>query len=66
MSRSVAAIALAAILAGCVAAPPAAPVGVAYVAPSYAIPAPGYEWRYHPYHGWGWWHASYGWHRGWR
>jgi hypothetical protein len=66
MFRSLAAVALAAMLGGCVAAPPTVPVGVAYVAPTYAIPAPGYEWRYHTSYGWGWWHAHYGWHRGWR
>jgi len=47
---------------GAVYAPPA---GVVYVAPTYAIPGPGYSWRYHPRYGWGWWHPHYGWHRGW-
>lgn len=55
------------MLGGCVvAAPPGHPAGVAYIAPTYAIPAPGYEWRYHRTYGWGWWHPHYGWHRGWR
>ena len=76
MSRILASIILAATLGGCVVAPspyapPAGlaytpPVGVAYVAPTYAIPGPGYLWRYHPHYGWGWWHPVYGWHRGWR
>jgi hypothetical protein len=72
MSRVLASIILAATLGGCVVAtapgpyPYARPVGVAYVAPSYAIPGPGYSWRYHPHYGWGWWHPHYGWHRGWR
>lgn len=43
-----------------------APPGVVYIAPTYAIPAPGYVWRYHPRFGWGWYHADHGWHRGWR
>ena len=43
-----------------------APAGVVYVAPSYAIPAPGYIWMFHPGYGWGWHHPQYGWHRGWR
>ncbi|MFH0133016.1 hypothetical protein [Variovorax sp. EL159] len=59
------------VLTGCVVAPatirPAyvAPAGVAYVAPTYAMPAPGYVWRYHVHYGWGWHHPTYGWHRGW-
>jgi hypothetical protein len=43
----------------------APPPGVVYVQPSYAMPAPGYAWRYHPRYGWGWYHPRYGWHRGW-
>jgi len=43
-----------------------APPGVAYVAPTYAIPGPGYRWAYHEHYGWGWHHPQYGWHRGWR
>ncbi|MDI3381900.1 hypothetical protein ACFPPF_18780 [Xenophilus aerolatus] len=43
----------------------APPPGVVYVEPSYALPAPGYAWRYHPRYGWGWYHPRYGWHRGW-
>jgi hypothetical protein len=82
MTRVFVAIGLAAGLGGCVVATApgpgpyayaqpagaayAAPVGVAYVAPSYAIPGPGYSWRWHPHYGWGWWHPRYGWHRGWR
>ena len=66
-------IALAATaLNGCVVAPVGvrpvyvAPAGVVYVAPTYAIPGPGYGWAYHSGYGWGWHHPSYGWHRGWR
>jgi hypothetical protein len=81
MSRVFVSIVLLASLGGCVvAAAPgpgpgpyayaepayAPPAGVAYVAPTYAIPGPGYVWRWHPHHGWGWWHPRYGWHRGWR
>jgi len=43
-----------------------APPGVAYIAPTYAIPGPGYAWGYHPHYGWGWHHPYQGWHRGWR
>lgn len=68
LATSVAAIALATGLAGCVVAPvaPHAPVGVAYVGPVYAMPAPGYVWVHHGRHGWGWRHPRHGWHRGWR
>lgn len=67
MTRFLAAAVLALSLGGCVVAePPHSPYGVAYVAPTYAIPAPGYAWRYHATQGWGWWHPRYGWHRGWR
>jgi hypothetical protein len=56
-------------LGRCVATPwgPAlvAPAGVAYVAPTYAIPGPGYVWACHPRWSWGWHHPQYGWHRGW-
>lgn len=44
----------------------AAPPGVVYVAPTYAMPAPGYAWQFHGRFGWGWFHPSHGWHRGWR
>ena len=44
----------------------APPPGVVYVQPTYALPAPGYVWRYHGNLGWGWRHPNYGWHRGWR
>lgn len=65
------------MLAGCIAvpvapAPPVAPVGVVvppgvvYVAPTYAMPAPGFVWTYHAHYGWGWRHPRRGWHRGWR
>ena len=65
---------LVAALTGCVVAPiepaygPAygPPPGAVYVAPTYAIPAPGYAWSYHARFGWGWRHPHYGWHRGWR
>ena len=57
-------------MSGCAVAPNgeiyAAPVGVAYVAPTYEVPGPGYAWRYHPNYGWGWHHPYYGWHRGWQ
>ena len=68
VSATVVAIAL----GGCVVAPApvqpmyVAPAGVAYVAPTYAIPGPGYVWAYHAHYGWGWHHPQYGWHRGWR
>ncbi len=69
-----------AALSGCVMAPVAmqpaydyggpgvyaAPPGVVYVAPTYAIPAPGYAWQYNAHFGWGWRHPHHGWHRGWR
>ena len=42
-----------------------APAGVAYVAPTYAVPGPGYGWAYHPRWGWGYYHPGWGWHRGW-
>ena len=42
------------------------PPGVIYIAPTYALPAPGYYWRHHRHYGWGWRHGSRGWHRGWR
>lgn len=62
-------IKLAAIVANRGVGPPvpvyAAPAGVAYVAPGYAIPGPGYVWAYHPRYGWGWHHPAWGWHRGW-
>jgi hypothetical protein len=62
-------IKMAAIVANGGAAPPApvyvAPAGVTYVAPTYAIPGPGYVWAYHPRWGWGWNHPAWGWHRGW-
>jgi phytoene dehydrogenase-like protein len=63
---------LASALTGCVVAGPrgravyAAPAGVVYVAPTYAIPARGYAWNHHGHHGWGWHHPRHGWHRGWR
>lgn len=62
-------------LAGCIVtparvavAPPevVVPAGVVYVAPTYAVPAPGYVWGHHPRYGWGYRHPSHGWHRGWR
>ena len=72
----IAAVCATAVLGGCVVAPVAqpayggsayvAPPGVVYVAPTYAMPGPGYAWRYHVRFGWGWHHANYGWHRGWR
>ena len=42
------------------------PAGVVYIAPTYALPAPGYAWRHHGRYGWGWRHGVHGWHRGWR
>jgi hypothetical protein len=62
-------IKMAAIVANGGAAPPVpvyvAPPGVTYVAPTYAVPGPGYVWAYHPRWGWGWNHPAWGWHRGW-
>jgi len=71
--------AAASLLTGCVVAPayPAGPVyaapaqvaayapppGVAYVQPYYAMPAPGYAWRYQARYGWGWYSPRYGWYR---
>ena len=70
-SRWIAALVLAAtVLTGCIVAPVGpgydAPPGVVYVAPTYAIPAPGYVWGHHARFGWGWRHPHLGWHRGWR
>lgn len=42
-----------------------APPGVTYIAPTYAVPGPGYAWAYHPRYGWGWHNSVWGWHRGW-
>ena len=42
------------------------PPGVVYVAPTYAAPAIGFVWEFHPRFGWGWRHPQHGWHRGWR
>lgn len=56
-------------LSGCVVAPVAyrePPPCVAYVAPTYPCPGPGWVWVAHPGYGWGWHHPDYGWHRGWR
>lgn len=71
-----AAIVSGAALAGCVVQPavirpvyPAGygpPPGAVYMAPTYAVPGPGYVWLYHPNYGWGWHHPDRGWHRGWR
>ena len=74
---SIATVCATAALGGCVMAPVAmqpayggpvyaAPPGVVYVAPTYAIPAPGFLWQFHPQFGWGWRHPNHGWHRGWR
>lgn len=71
------ALAIAASLAGCAIEPVAVrpvvhagvyatPPGVTDVAPTYAMPAPGYVWMHHPHYGWGWHHPELGWHRGWR
>ncbi len=69
----ISAVLLTAVLGGCVVAPPivgsgyyGAPPGVAYLAPTYATPGPGYAWGYHGRYGWGWRHPRYGWHRGWQ
>ena len=40
--------------------------GVVYVAPYYASPGPGWVWMFNARFGWGWHHADYGWHQGWR
>ena len=42
------------------------PPGVVFIAPTYALPAPGYYWRHHARFGWGWRHRAHGWPRGWR
>ena len=42
------------------------PAGVVYVAPTYAVPGPGYVWAYNAHYGWGYHHPQQGWHRGWR
>jgi len=73
----IAAVCATAALGGCVVTPIgmepgyggpgyATPPGVVYVAPTYAMPAPGYAWQYNGRFGWGWRHPSHGWHRGWR
>ena len=66
---------VAASLTGCVVAPlgppyagaayPAPGYGgeVAYVAPAYPMPAPGYAWSYNASIGWGWHHPRRGWYR---
>ena len=41
------------------------PPGVVYVPPTDASPGPGWVWSYHARYGWGWLHATWGWHRGW-
>jgi hypothetical protein len=54
---------------GAVVSPPmgvVVPPGVVYVAPTYAPPAVGFVWEFHPRFGWGWRHPHRGWHRGWR
>ena len=78
----IAAVCATAALAGCVVAPVgmepgyyghgyggpghAGPPVAVYVAPTYAMPGPGYAWQLHGRFGWGWHHADRGWHRGWR
>ncbi|ANI30222.1 hypothetical protein PL78_10350 [Yersinia entomophaga] len=42
------------------------PPGIVYVAPEYPMPGPGYVWRYHEGHSWGWYHPGHGWHHGWK
>ncbi|OYU98845.1 MAG: hypothetical protein CFE45_14990 [Burkholderiales bacterium PBB5] len=70
LRSTLATLVLTACLPGCVVVPAGhrydAPPGVVVVAPTYAIPAPGYAWRYHAQFGWGWHHPEHGWHRGWR
>ena len=46
--------------------PVVAPAGVAYVAPTYPMPAIGFSWSFHPRYGWGWYNPHAGWHKGWR
>ena len=69
VALTAAAVAAAALMSGCVVAPLgvrpvvvrpayvqqefAQPPSVIYVQPTYAVPAVGYAWGYHPYHGWG-------------
>jgi hypothetical protein len=70
LGLSLAAALSAGALSGCIVVPVGhgygAPPGVAYVAPTYAVPGPGYVWGYHAQYGWGWRHPEHGWHRGWR
>ncbi len=69
MKQFVVAAGLMTALSGCIVAPApvaVAPPGVVYVAPTYAVPAPGYVWGYHARYGWGYRHPRHGWHRGWR
>ena len=52
-------------LTGCAVAPPPAGMvvtpGVAYVAPDYPAPGPGYVWESNGPQGWGWRHPVQGW-----
>jgi hypothetical protein len=43
-----------------------APVGGAYVAPTYLVSSPGWIWTFNQRYGWGWHHARQGRHKGWR
>ena len=82
VASTAAAAAVAALMSGCVVAPLgvrpvvirpayvqqefAPPPGVIFVQPTYAVPAVGYVWGYHPHYGWDYRHPQHGWHRGWR
>lgn len=40
--------------------------GVSYVAPTTNAPGMGYEWKYNPRNGWGWYNPQSGWYQGWQ
>ena len=65
MKSLINALCLTIFLAGC-AAEPVTIRPTSVVRPTYAIPGPGYLWRFHPNYGWGWYHPRFGWHLGWR
>ncbi len=65
MKKLIILISFIALVGGCV-AEPAVVTPTAIVKPTYAVPGPGYSWRYHPHYGWGWYHPRLGWHLGWR
>ncbi len=46
--------------------PIAPPPNTVYVQPTYAAPAIGFVWAFHPQFGYGYYHPHHGWARGWR